>query len=183
MSKAETLAAFQASRHAVGKREDPAAWLLERQRGELERKLQRFRQAKYGPAWFEDWYATRKAKNVHVPTLIAYLRDLEFFGPDPATLTTSQIIRRLSELSTKTKSAERYRRLCVTIKTIVKQLHGRDEADKIPTPPHGKARVIVLSPAEIKKMLEACDNPRDRLIIEFFTKLGDRRADPLYLRR
>jgi integrase len=166
--RSEVVHAYRESRSAVGKRVDPAAWLQERLEKQLARKLERIRRSGYGAGWFEEWYAAKKAKKTHVGTLISYLGDLVFFRDDPAKLSIVEIILRLSDLSTKTRSAERYRRVCVTIKTIVKHLQGRDEADKIPIPPHGKPRVEVLSPEDIREMLAACDNPRDRLIIEFF---------------
>ena len=156
---------------------DPAAWLSERLSRQLKRKLETFRATGYGEGWFEEWYAGKKARKLHEPTLLAYLNDLVFFQLDPAKLTTGQIIQRLADISTQTNSGERYRRICVTIKSIVKRLHGRDEADKIPIPPHGKPRLEVLPAEDIQKMLAACDNPRDRLIIEFFVEMGDRRGE------
>lgn len=105
---------------------------------QLERKLQKFRFSSYGSDWFEDWYAAKEVKNLHVPAVIAYLNDLEFFGPDLAALMTSGVVRCLFTIRPRTDSDERYRRVCVTVKSVVKLLHGRDEAYKITIPPHGK---------------------------------------------
>jgi integrase/ribosomal protein L40E len=172
-----TLAEFQISRRDPDGRTDPAAWHLARLKRQRDRKLQAFRSSGYGAGWFENWYAAKNVRKVHVPTQIAYLNDLAFFGEDPALLTTEQTLHRLSALTSRTNSAERYRRVCVTIKGIVKLLRGRDEADRIPLPPHGKPRVVVLSREEIEKLLTACDNPRDRLILEFFIEMGDRHGE------
>ena len=177
MGRSDVLLAYKESRYAEGKRLDPAGWYQERLRKQLATKLATVRASPVAGGWFEAWYATLVARKVKTGTLYSYLNHLQTFAQDPEKLTTDQIIQRLAELSAEIGSAERYRGLCVVLKTVVKRLRGRDEADKISLPPHGESRKEILSPEDIQKMLEACDNPRDRLIIEFFTEMGDRRGE------
>jgi integrase len=168
--------AYAESKYAKAKRLDPTAWHQERLQRRADRKLKAIRESGYGSKWFDDWYAARKAKRLSTETLLSYMVELARFSLDPAFLTTEQIIKRLSVLSSET-TAERYRQLCVVVRTVVRQLRGRDEADKIQLPPHGPARVVLLSKDEIQKMLDACSNIRDRLIIQFFRDEGGRRGE------
>lgn len=69
---------------------DPAAWLLERQSRQLKRKLETLRAGGYGQGWFEEWYAGKKTKKLHEPTLLACLNDLVIFQQDPVALSIWQ---------------------------------------------------------------------------------------------
>jgi integrase len=172
---------YAESRYSKDERLDPTSWHQERLRLSLERKLKMIHESGYGSTWFNEWYEARKARRLHTETMLKYLANLTTFNLDPAQLTTKEIIERLSALSTET-SAERYRGICVVIRTVVRQLHGRDEADKIQLPSHGPSRIVLLTKEDMDKMLGACNNLRDRLIIEFFKEMGDRRGEHVNLK-
>ena len=174
--RSDMLQAFQESRLAVGKRVDPAAWHEERARKALTRQYEGFQLGGRRPEWFEEWFAGKKAEKAATGSLSSYLYDLTKFNQDPAQLSTKEIISRLATLSSQV-SKTRYRRICIVIRMIVKQIRGKDEAEKLPLPAHGDPRLTVFSKEEIQKMLSACDNPRDRLMIEFLTELGNRRGE------
>jgi integrase len=160
----------------VGVVEDPMVVWAERMRRRFERVKAGLQLSGHRPGWFESWIVGKEVQGLTVGTLLRYVEDLKYYGYDPETLTFDEIQRTLVNLRQRLRPAS-YRRTLITIKQVLKHVGRGEDADKIRLPKAADPRIDTLQAGEIQKMLEGCESPMHRLLIEFLVELKARRGE------
>jgi integrase/recombinase XerD len=156
--------------------QDPMVAWAERLRGRFEREKASLQLSGHRPGWFESWIVGKEIQGLTVGTLLRYVEDLKCYGHDPETLSLEEIQRTLVSLRQRIRPAS-YRRTLITVKQVLKFVGRNEDADKLRLPKPADARIDTLQPAEIQKMLQGCQVPMHRLLIEFLVELKARRGE------
>jgi integrase len=128
------------------------------------------------PSWAEGWFDMKMGAGLKVATLQRYSADLRAFNLDVSTSNLQEIRHRLAELSTHYKRGSQ-RAIAKTIRSVLKELDRKEDAEKIPVPKEAEPRVVVYSKEDIEQILKNCKTIRDRLLIEMLIETGARRGE------
>jgi integrase/recombinase XerD len=153
----------------------------DRVRKRLDKVLATIQMSGHRPMWVDAFVARKRLKDLNDTTILRYLEDLQCFELDPAVMSSEDIEKRLALLSRMIKKAS-YRRTVITVKQVLKHLDREEEADEIPLPKKPEPRIALLTKEELEKLLAACTNIRDRLLVQFLIEMGSRRGEIAGLR-
>jgi len=127
-------------------------------------------------SWTRAWVNTKQAQGLSKATIDIYIAAIERLGLDLEHCSLDQIRVRLAEI------ARNYSRGSLHLTTRILKIALTDlgrkaiaDALRMPKPPN--PRVIVYEASDIEKMLNACDNLRDRLLIKILYEAGARRGE------
>jgi integrase len=108
---------------------------------------------------------------------------VRFYGKSPEGLDTEDVEKYLHSLLLKGKSSSGIRQAYSAIKFFYCECLGRpQERLKLPQPKVGKRLPIVLSPEEVKEILQKVNNRRNKLVLMLIYSTGMRLRESLNLR-